>query len=417
MGALAGLAAEAAAKLREARDDNNAPLAANDAVDLAEDGDGGEAGGSGGSDAVEGEVREALASMIEMVAAKATAVAEGYKLHLSSGSPTGYLGVRQLGPSRYEARYAGKSLGTFYTAVVAAVAFAKAVKEEQHELSRRHRLIAGDHVGPVNAAAPMPAPPQQQPSLQVPATPAVRCDEAEADEGFGRFLASETSRAYNGGDAEVRVQPPPLNHPNPNHIANYLPYEQATTYTHVKAKKAEAKAAADAAAKAAAAKALEEMKRKQEEEAKAKAAADAAAKAAADAAAKEAADAAAKVAQERAMALRARSPMASSSPRRLATLHTRLRSLKLTHTPPAKGAGGQAAEVSGEQYERRLNRVGLSYSCGRCACRRRATSVRSEDPPIQPRLPATVEAFAVELRDEPPPFEEGVERGGGRQAD
>ena len=66
------------------------------------------------------EVSEALAVMVKEVAAKAVAEAEGYKLHLSSKSSTGYFGVYKHS-SRFQAQHANQRLGTFDTAVEAAV--------------------------------------------------------------------------------------------------------------------------------------------------------------------------------------------------------------------------------------------------------------------------------------------------------
>ena len=51
--------------------------------------------------------------------------AEGYKLHLSPDTPTGYVGVYRVS-SGFQAKHEDEYLGTFETAVAAAVAVAKA---------------------------------------------------------------------------------------------------------------------------------------------------------------------------------------------------------------------------------------------------------------------------------------------------
>ena len=53
--------------------------------------------------------------------------AEGYELHLSPDTPTGYLNVYRVS-SGFQAKHEDQYLGTFETAVEAAVAVAKAAK-------------------------------------------------------------------------------------------------------------------------------------------------------------------------------------------------------------------------------------------------------------------------------------------------
>ena len=61
------------------------------------------------------------------------AEAEGLRLHLSSAAATGYKGVIEYASGRFQARRKAngfyKGLGTFGTAVEAAVAYARAVEE------------------------------------------------------------------------------------------------------------------------------------------------------------------------------------------------------------------------------------------------------------------------------------------------
>ena len=59
--------------------------------------------------------------------------AEGFRLHTSAYSSTGYLGVYVLRNGRFKAVRGAKHLGTFVTAVEAAVAFAKAAAESDEQ--------------------------------------------------------------------------------------------------------------------------------------------------------------------------------------------------------------------------------------------------------------------------------------------
>ena len=52
---------------------------------------------------------------------------DGLQLHLSGANPTGYLGLQVVDGARFRARYGQKHIGTYGTAVEAAVAYAKAV--------------------------------------------------------------------------------------------------------------------------------------------------------------------------------------------------------------------------------------------------------------------------------------------------
>ena len=52
---------------------------------------------------------------------------DGVQLHLSGANPTGYLGLQVVDGARFRARYGQKHIGTYGTAVEAAVAYAKAV--------------------------------------------------------------------------------------------------------------------------------------------------------------------------------------------------------------------------------------------------------------------------------------------------
>ena len=61
-----------------------------------------------------------------MVTPEVTEV-DGVQLHLSAANPTGYLGLQVVDGARFRARYGQKHIGTYGTAVEAAVAYAKAV--------------------------------------------------------------------------------------------------------------------------------------------------------------------------------------------------------------------------------------------------------------------------------------------------
>ena len=73
---------------------------------------------------------------VEEVEEEIVEEAEGWKLHLSSHSNTGYRGVRKVSPGRYLARrqQGAKSFSAFFdTAAEAAVAYAKAVAEDDYQ--------------------------------------------------------------------------------------------------------------------------------------------------------------------------------------------------------------------------------------------------------------------------------------------
>ena len=66
--------------------------------------------------------------------------AEGYKLHLSSKNPTGYVGVAHTTSGRYEVRFgktAGAYVGIYDTAVEGALAYAKRKIYEEEESTKR----------------------------------------------------------------------------------------------------------------------------------------------------------------------------------------------------------------------------------------------------------------------------------------
>ena len=69
--------------------------------------------------------------------------AEGWRLHLSRISPTGYTGVSRK-RDRFQARFRGHSLGVFDRAVEAAVAYARAAQEqEEREAAEEVQVVDG----------------------------------------------------------------------------------------------------------------------------------------------------------------------------------------------------------------------------------------------------------------------------------
>jgi len=64
--------------------------------------------------------------------------AEGLKLHTSPNSNSGYLGVRKKSCNKFCVKYKGKHLGSFASAVEAAVAYARAVRQGPHGTAAAH---------------------------------------------------------------------------------------------------------------------------------------------------------------------------------------------------------------------------------------------------------------------------------------
>ncbi|EOD04081.1 hypothetical protein EMIHUDRAFT_466286 [Emiliania huxleyi CCMP1516] len=104
--------------------------------------------------------------------------AEGLRLHLSSSNVTGYMGVTEPSSGRFRAQHraGGRqvSLGTFATAVEAAVAYARAVGESEgpQEEPGRADPATDPEPAPPPPSAPVPPPPPASTSASVPSAAA-----------------------------------------------------------------------------------------------------------------------------------------------------------------------------------------------------------------------------------------------------
>ena len=117
--------------------------------------------------------------------------AQGYKLHLSSKSKTGYKGVHRStnNPNRFEARGRGsKYLGSFDTLVDAAVAYAKQMK---------HSARAG------RSKPAAPRPPSATPPAPLPASSQAAASGSGSKQPAGEVLAKWERRIGAKGDGSL----------------------------------------------------------------------------------------------------------------------------------------------------------------------------------------------------------------------
>jgi len=125
--------------------------------------------------------------------------AEGLRLHLSSSSSTGYKGVGKLPSGRYQAQHGegGREyLGTFDTAVEAAVAYARAVGESEGPQEAGRADPATDpELAPPPPSAPVPPPPPASTSASTPSAA------ASAPPEFSAALRDELLELYDRREA------------------------------------------------------------------------------------------------------------------------------------------------------------------------------------------------------------------------
>ena len=107
---------------------------------------------------------------------------DGLQLHLSGANPTGYLGLQVVDGARFRARYGQKHIGTYGTAVEAAVAYAKAVAAAENG------DVEGEGAPPSAAAADEEAEGGEGAAEERP----------ERAEGFDLETSSRNSTGYRG---------------------------------------------------------------------------------------------------------------------------------------------------------------------------------------------------------------------------